>query len=115
MTTGWKLDEAARLALIEEYPPRYGVVVADHITLDAGRDRPPPIEPAMIVGHADDGEGVEAFVVAIDGSTRRPDGGTWHMTWSLGPGRTADESNTVIARGWQPMHGGPLLVRPAEW
>jgi hypothetical protein len=44
---------------------------------------------------------VEARVVAIDGSTGRPDGRTYHMTWSLGPGRRAKESNDVLrSRGW---------------
>jgi len=117
MTTGWKLDLGARLALIEEYPPLYGHVEADHVTLaaDDEGDLPEPVGVALIVGHADDGEGVEAYVVAMDGSIERPDGGTWHITWSLGPGRVASESNTVIARGWEPFHGGPLLLRPARW
>lgn len=122
MTTGWKLDEGARLAMIENFPPRYGNVIADHVTLlsnDNGGDGVAPPEPvgeAMIVGRADDGEGVEALVVAIDGSTDRPDGGTWHVTWSLGPGRTAKESNDIIReRGWEPLDARPLLIYPACW
>jgi len=118
MTTGWKLDLGARLALIEDYPPCYGNVIADHVTLAAGEGgtAPEPVSEAMIVGHADDGEGVEAYVVAIDGSTERPDGGTWHVTWSLGPGRSARESNDVIAaRPWRELPPRPLLVYPATW
>ena len=120
MTTGWKLDLGARLALIEEFPPRYGKVVADHITLAAGNSAsdsaPGPVGEAMIIGHADDGEGVEAYVVAIDGSTDRPDGGTWHITWSLGPGRSARESTDVIdVQGWRDVLPRPLLVHPASW
>jgi len=118
MTTGWKLDMGARLALIEALPPRYGQVVADHVTCSAQSSGPAPgpIGEAWIVGHADDGEGVEAYVVAIDGATTRPDGGTWHVTWSLGPGRQAGESNAVIAaRGWTPLAQRPLLVYPAAW
>ena len=118
MTTGWKLDRAAHYALIEEYPPRYGTVVADHVTLQAGEggDPPEPVGEALIVGHADDGAGVEAYVVAVNGSTNRPDGGTWHVTWSLGPGRSARESNDVIAaQGWHEVFPRPLLVYPARW
>jgi len=119
MTIGYKLDLGARLALIEEFEPRYGHVVADHVTLRAGEDADPvpePIGQAEIVGHADDGDGVEAYVVAIDGSTQRPDGGTWHITWSLAPGRSARESNDVIAeRGWTPMAPHALLIYPARW
>ncbi len=40
--------------------------------------------------------GVEAMVVAIDGTTDRPDGSTYHITWSLGDGRRARESNDVL-------------------
>ena len=118
MTVGWKLDPAAHLALIEEFPPRYGRYIADHITLPAAHDAalPQPAEEALVVGHADDGEGVEALIVALNGSTERPDGGTWHMTWSLGPGRRAQESNAVIARcGWTALDPRPLLVYPAKW
>ena len=57
------------------------------------------------------------MVVAIEGETGRPDGSTWHITWSLGPGRKAKESNDVIAaRGWtafdEPV---PLRLVPARW
>ncbi len=54
-----------------------------------------------MVGVADDGAGVQALVVEIGGTTRRPDGSTYHITWSLAPGRAAVESNGAIReRGW---------------
>lgn len=122
MTTGWKLDRAQRDDLLARYPPRYATAVADHVTLlsnqagGATADPPAPAGEARIVGHADDGAGVEAMVVAIDGSTDRPDGGTWHVTWSLGEGRAARESNTVIAeRDWTPLDGPVLDLSPARW
>ena len=67
-----------------------------------------------MVGEADDGAGVQALVVAIGGTTDRPDGSTYHITWSLGPGRAAKESDDVIRdRGWtalaQPV---PIRLRP---
>ncbi len=100
---GWTLDQAERAALLEQYPPRYTTVVAHHVTLatDAeARDLPQAVS-AAIVGRGDDGEGVEAMVVAIDGDTARPDGSTFHITWSLGDGRRARESNDVLRqRGW---------------
>jgi hypothetical protein len=56
----------------------------------------------MIVGRSDDDLGVEALIVEVDGTTDRPDGSTYHITWSLAEGREAIESNSVIARlGWQ--------------
>jgi hypothetical protein len=110
---GWLVDPADREALLACFPPRYEVVVAHHVTQTFG-DRT-AMEPAEtlgeIVGLADDGLGVQALVVAIGGSPGRPDGATYHITWSLAAGREARESNAVIAeRGWTPL-ADPVVVR----
>ena len=103
---GWSLDRQARRDLLERFAPAYADAVADHVTLRAGigldDEKPAPVA-CRIVGRADDGEGVEAMVVEIDGTTDRPDGSTFHITWSLdrSKGRRAGESNDVIReRGW---------------
>jgi hypothetical protein len=99
--TGWKLDRADRARLLEQFPPRYPGAVADHVTHKPGDAPMPQAEAARIIGRADDGEGVEAMVVEVAGHVRRADGGVHHITWSLGPGREAKESNAVIAeKGW---------------
>jgi len=111
--TGWLLDPGMRPALLARFPPRFERVVAHHVTLKFGdRTAAPPGEVfAEIVGEATDGLGVQALVVSIDGATARPDGGTFHITWSLAQGREARESNEVIAaRGWTPL-AEPLPVR----
>jgi hypothetical protein len=56
-------------------------------------------------------------VVSLDGSTDRPDGSTYHITWSLGPGRKARESNDVLRdRGWEPLPSPvPLTLKPARF
>jgi hypothetical protein len=104
---GWKLRKAEREKLIERFPPRYANVIADHVTLstDATRRTPlPPAPRARIVGRADDRRSLECLVVQLDGSTDRPDGSTFHVTWSLGPGRRARESNDLLLdRGWEPL------------
>ena len=114
--TGWLLDPAQREALLARFPPRYGCVVADHVTLKFGdREAQAPGEvAAAIVGEADDGAGVQALVVRIDGGEARPDGGTFHITWSLAPEREARESNDVIAaRGWTPFETAtPVRLLP---
>ena len=116
---GWKLDRTQRQKLLERFPPRYAGPVADHVTLeiDAQSKPLPPGVDAAIVGRADDGKGVEAMVVALDGSTDRPDGSTFHVTWSLGPGRRAKESNDVIRDcGWSPFEEAvPLTLEPARF
>ncbi len=48
------------------------------------------------MGVADDGAGVQALVVEIGATTRRPDGSTYRVTWSLAAGSEAAESNDVI-------------------
>ena len=117
---GWALDREERVELLLQFPPVYGNVVADHVTLTArtSRDAPlPDVAHGEIIGRADDGEGVEAMVVQIEGSTDRPDGSTYHITWSLGPGRRAKESNDVIAkRGWIPIElPMPVKLTPQRW
>lgn len=115
---GWKLAPAEREALLARFPPRYARTIADHVTLRArvheGAALPPPCV-AAIVGRSDDGQGVEAMVVQLDGGTGRPDGSTYHITWSLGKGRKAVESNDVIAKSrWKPVEPPqPVTLHPA--
>ena len=111
--TGWLVDPATRDALLARFPPRFERVVAHHVTLKFGGQtaEPPGEVSAEIVGEAWDEAGVQAIVVAIDGATARPDGGTFHITWSLAEGREARESNDVIAaRGWTSL-AEPVPVR----
>lgn len=119
---GWKLDPEQRTALLDRLPPAWPEVVADHITLKSGTaadDPLPDATEAEIVGSIDDGEGLQAMVVSIDGATDRPGGGTYHITWSLdrGRGRKAVQSNDVIAtRGWQPLAEPIALhIEPARF
>jgi len=105
--TGWKLPRDQREMLLERFPPRYENVIADHVTLRTGAtpQTPLPRDPqARIVGRADDGDSLECMVVELDGTTDRPDGSTYHITWSLGAGRKARESNDVLRdQGWEPV------------
>ena len=118
--TGWKLDREQRKELLQQFPPRYRNVDADHVTLKvkAGQDAPLPEEThGEIVGRVDDGRGVEAMIVRIGGTTDRPDGSTYHITWSLEPGRKAKESNDVLRSAPWVMFDLPMPVKlaPARW
>ena len=111
---GWKLDREQRRALIERFPPRFRNVVADHVTLAAGasRDAPRPQESeGLIVGRAHDGRGVAAMIVSIGGTTDRPDGSFYHITWSLADGRRAKESNAMLAAQPWVMFDKPIPVK----
>jgi hypothetical protein len=123
VTTGWKLDRGEREALLRRFPPRWADPDADHVTLAARQPMGsrPPAAPgtAAIVGHVDDGIGLEAMVVRLDGTTDRPDGSTYHITWSLdaAAGRRPVESNQVLRqRSWTPWaEVVPIRLIGASW
>ncbi|MGQ3026529.1 MAG: hypothetical protein ACT6QX_20640, partial [Sphingopyxis sp.] len=102
------------------FEPRYAELVADHVTLRFGTAEDTPLPAAHageIVGEVDDGAGVQALVVRIGGTTDRGDGSHYHITWSLGPGREAKESNDVLAATkWQRVHPPiAIALAPARW
>lgn len=100
-------DATERNDLLRMFKPKYPKVYAHHVTYSMkNKDKmpPPDIQTAQIVGWADSGDGIEAAVVAIDGSTERPDGGTYHITWSLDPEKYKPfNSNQIIANGWEKL------------
>lgn len=108
---GWKLPEAERARLLALIPPAYPNVVAHHITHKFGVDDTYPIPPmptrCVITGVADNGDGVQCLIVEIGDTYDRPDGGRYHITWSLADGRKAVESNPV-ALAWPLIPGAPL-------
>jgi hypothetical protein len=118
--TGWKLPHDERELLLQRFPPKYENVIADHVTLRtrATPETPLPRKPeARIVGYADDGKSLECLVVELDGTTDRPDGSTYHITWSLGPTRKARESNDVLRDcGWDAIDAPiPVELEPARF
>lgn len=81
---GWLLPEAERSKLLQKFPPAYHDIIAHHVTLTLGKNTPLPLETSGdVVGVIDDGVGCQALVVSINGSTKRPDGLTYHITWSI--------------------------------
>jgi len=119
-TIGWKIRRAQRRALLTLFPPKYPNTIADHVTLrgKASPDAPLPREnEGEVIGRADDGRGVEALAVRIAGTSDRPGGGTYHITWSLEDGREARESNDVLAdSGWVELEEPvPIELSPARW
>lgn len=121
--SGWKLPrDGERERLLDLFPPKYERTVADHVTLRAGASEDTPLPrdvEARIVGRADDEKSLECFVVEIDGTTDRPDGSTYHITWSLGAGRKAKESNDVLRdHGWRYLDKAiPIRLEPSifQW
>ena len=103
---GWALPAAERERLLELLPPQYPDVYANHVTLHHGDDSSQlnaPPAAGRIVGYADDQAGVQVVVVAVDGTVERPDGGIFHITWSIdrSRGRRQRHSNDVLRSGWR--------------
>ncbi|MFD1626017.1 hypothetical protein [Azospirillum griseum] len=114
--TGWELPEAERARLLALFPARYACVIAHHITLEHGvpygHPLPYPVG-AEVIATVDDEAGMQALIVALNGATDRPDGSTFHITWSLEPGRHPVEANTVIHEfGWRPVEPVAIQVFP---
>ena len=49
--------------------------------------------------------------------TDRPDGSTYHITWSLADGRKPQQSNQVLKeRGWAALADPiPIRLHPSSW
>lgn len=117
---GWRFDDKERADLLHSFPVRYARAIADHITLRFGTDAGTPLPTAVtgeIIGEADDGKGVLALVVRMEGTTERGDGSHFHVTWSLGPRRAGKESNAVMRElGWKPVEPPIVLaLSPTRW
>jgi len=82
------------------FPTAYPNVIAHHVTLThgSGGDIAPPEAHFSAIGMVDDCVGVQAIVVQVDGKHIRPDGRTFHITWSIDrtAGRKPVHSNDAI-------------------
>jgi hypothetical protein len=117
--TGYEIPQDIRNRLKATFPPKYPDFIGHHITHEFGvwenNCTIPSGKNFRIVGYADDGEGLEALVVEIDGQTRRPDGKTYHLTWSLdrSKGRKPAMSNDVISKqGWEKVTPINIMAEP---
>lgn len=117
MYTAHVLDSKSRRELAKRFPPKYPELLGHHTTVKFGvpKDAPKP-RPAKVevVGYADDGEGLEALVVAVDGKVNRPDGSLYHITWSLDRslGRKPVHSNKLVQSGYEPVDNIPITTTP---
>ena len=112
--TVYLLSPASRAVILERFPPRFGDVICHHVTERfgvSGKEMTVP-EPAriIVVGYTCD-VSLEALVVAVNGTTARPDGMVYHITLSLdrSKGRKPVDSNHVIAStGWSKVE--PFMI-----
>ena len=93
---GWMLPDTERVRILALFPPKYANAKATHVTLGLDSKEIPQDAEIVAYAYVDDGAGIEALIVQVDGEIRRPDGETFHMTLSVADGRASKESNDVI-------------------
>jgi hypothetical protein len=110
-----ELTDESRSKILSAFPPKYPEVIAHHITYKGPvSEIPTPEDEFYVVGYTDNGESLETVVVAINGSTARPDGGTYHITLSLDrdKGVRPMNSNDLLAnKGYQKVTPFEIRVR----
>lgn len=105
---GWELTERSRNMLLGLYLPKYKRVLAHHVTYKFGTNDPsliPEVSKFQVVGYVCDGYGIEGLVISIDGNTKREDGSTYHITWSLDPAthKPVQTNNVLKEKGFEPF------------
>lgn len=99
------LDEQSKKELLQAFPPRFPDVIGHHITLTFGVSKnvnlPPQPTDVKVVGCAINDDGIEALVVSVNDKTKRADGSTYHITWSIdrSKGFKPADSNTLLVGG----------------
>lgn len=88
MYTGYEITEKSKAEILSKFKTKYPDVICHHITEAFGvsEDAEAPAQPESIqvVGYAfDDDKRVECLLVEVDGTTRRPSGGQYHITLSI--------------------------------
>lgn len=115
MYIAYVLEESIRRKLLasDRYAPRYNNPYAHHITYKFGvkKNAELPVQPkcVRIIGHADSGDGIEAYAVTVDGRHVREDGSVFHITWSIDKESAykPKDSNALLLNGFN-------LVTPLE-
>jgi hypothetical protein len=113
---GYLLSNESRRNLLNIFPPKFSKVIAHHVTTEFGVTAdsiPDPVKMARVVGHASNGS-IQALVIEIDGATKRTDGSTYHITWSLDPasGSKPKDSNVLLANGYEQVTQYAIKLTP---
>jgi hypothetical protein len=117
----FEISAASRSALAAQFPPKFSEFIGHHITYKMparSTDDLPENAQIRVVGYACNEEGIEALVVEVNSSTQRPDGKTYHITWSLdrSAGFKPVKSNELIAtRGYSRIEKAINITATAKF
>lgn len=114
MYTAYVLTDESRSQLEEKFPPKYSKFIGHHVTIDFGvpADAEIPEQAELkVLGFKDSGDGLEALVVSVNGSTKRSDDSVYHITWSLDPEKySPKDSNELLKRSYKYTLSMPVLI-----
>lgn len=104
------------------FPPRFSKFNPHHVTITYGVTQQEPLPQGMaqieVVGYASDRKGLETFICKVNGTETRPDGLTYHITWSYDPkqGYEPKHATDIITQyGWVPVRTGVEWKAEAEF
>lgn len=109
----YKLSDNSRNELLAHFPPKNPEIICEHVTVKfpakSTDELPSAPKEAHCVGYASE-DGLEALIVEVNGSTKRPDGKTYHITLSLdrSKGKKPVLSNALVAKGFK--HVTPIAI-----
>lgn len=114
---GWELPKDQRDYLMRVFMPRFSDIRAHHVTLAYGVPESAllPIDKTGVIVAEVFNEGVQALVIEIAGTTVRPDGSHYHITWSLDKQNNFESkmSNTLLKeRGFVKAYRIPIQLTP---
>lgn len=117
----FELSEKSRSELAKIFPPKFPEFIGHHITYGMrkkGDDTLPHADSFRVVGYAINEEGLETLVVEVDGSTSRPDGKIFHITWSLDRSagfKPVHSNDLLMSKGWQKIHSPINITATAKF
>jgi hypothetical protein len=110
MYTSYVLSPKTKKHLLKKFPPLYSKQIGHHVTVNFGVTPDhalPGIANLKVIGYKNNVEGIEALVVSVNGSIKRPDGKIFHITWSLDPTKFKPQDSNVLL-----VHEDYTLVMP---
>jgi hypothetical protein len=116
----YELSSTSRTMLLKRFVPKYDEVICHHVTYrfpaKTGDDMPPAAHEAHVIGYEDSGDGIEALVVEVNGSTKRPDGKLFHITLSLSrsAGKKPVHSNDLVNKSFQDVTPIAIQLEPKQ-
>ena len=116
--TAHVLTPASRMELMLAFEPAYAKIIAHHITIKFGvpvETETPVAADVRVMGVVDSGDGLQVLVCEVDGTTKRPDGGTYHITWSLNPDKykPVDSNELLLHKRYKMGIPIPVETTPA--